>query len=904
MKTTEWTEIKGVFNAAFDLREPERTAFLKDCREDLRFEVEKLLKANDRDHDFIREPAIVDIGLSQEDAPDFYVGKQIDSYKIIKEIGQGGMGTVYLANRADGSFDKPVAVKLIKRGMDTNAVLKRFVMERRILANLEHPNIAGLLDGGSTADGLPYLVMEYVDGEPITKFCNSHRYSTAERLELFRKVCSAISHAHQKLVVHRDIKPSNVLVTADGTPKLLDFGIAKLLLPDWSVDTNEATATMFRVMTPEYASPEQIQGLPITTASDVYSLGVVLYELLTGARPYKIDSRMRDEAARIVLTEEPIRPSSAVSRALSLGEVHTFENGVHKTNGEGFGETRNVRSEVRSLKGDLDNIILKALSKEPERRYQSVQEFSEDIRRHQVGLPVNATADTTRYRLKKFVNRHRVGVLAGSLIALTLVVATAATTWQAVVAQRQRERAEHRFEQVRRLTHTILFEYYDQTIKLPGSTPLLEKMVQDTAVYLDNLAAESAGDASLQSEIATAYQRIGDVQGNPYQGNLGNIKGATASYQKSLEIREKLVADDPQNAVLRRDLAKSYESSGDMLWRIGEYDRALDAYQKSYKIHAESEAAATGTVEDRYEVARARHRIGQALSRKFDLDGALESFRLAQEKFQETVAIAPNVPKYRRGMGSALAKIGDIAAAKHEWQTALENHRKTLDIWSELSLAEPQKANLKRDVALITDRVSMDLEKLGNLSDGLKGQLRAVELQKEIAAADPRNVQYSSELGLYLVHLGAIRAKLNDRERAIENVRHGLNILQQHADASPEDIDLRRDLALSYLSAGDVFSLDGNDQTAIENYTRSVEILESPQLLVQSPDKLGENYANIGDLDLKAKRFQDAKVWYEKALSVWTDLQAKGQMMPVAAVKADEMRRSIAKCETTSNNLR
>ena len=904
MKTTEWAEVKKVFNAAFDLVEPARSAFLTDHREDLRFEVEKLLKASAVAEDFISEPAIVEIGLTEDDVPDIYSSTQIDSYKIIKEIGHGGMGTVYLANRADGSFDKPVAVKLIKRGMDTNAVLKRFVMERRILANLEHPNIAGLLDGGSTVDGLPYLVMEYVDGEPITKFCNSHRYSTAERLELFRNVCSAISHAHQKLVVHRDIKPSNILVTEDGIPKLLDFGIAKLLLPDWSVDTNEATATMFRVMTPEYASPEQIQGLPITTASDVYSLGVVLYELLTGERPHKIDSRMRDEAARIVLTEEPIRPSSVVSRALSLGEIDTSGSRVHKTNGEGFGETRDVRAEVRSLKGDLDNIILKALSKEPERRYQSVQEFSEDIRRHQMGLPVTATADTKLYRLKKFVNRHRVGVLASSLIALTLVVATAATTWQAVVAQRQRERAEHRFEQVRRLTHTILFEYYDQTIKLPGSTPLLEKMVQDTVIYLDNLAAESDGDASLQSEIATAYQRIGDVQGNPYQGNLGNIKGATASYQKSLEIREKLVADDPQNIVMRRDLAKSYESSGDMLWRIGEYDRALKAYQQSYTIHAESEVAATGTVEDRYEVARARHRIGQALSRKFDLDGALENFRLALEKFQETVAIAPNVPKYRRGMGSALAKIGDIAAAKEEWQTALENHRKTLDIWSELSSAEPQKANLKRDVALITDRVSTDLEKLGNVSDALKGHLRAVELQTEIAAADPKNVQYSSELGLYLVHLGAIRAKLKDRERALENVRHGLNILQQHADASPEDIDLRRDLALSYLSAGDVFSLNGNDQTAIENYIRSAEILESPQLLAQSPDKLGENYENIGDLELKARRFQDAKVWYEKALSVWIDLQAKGQMIPVAAAKADEMRRSIAKCEATNNPRR
>ena len=894
MKTTEWTEVKRIFNAAIDLAEPERSAFLSDKSEVLRFEVGKLLRANDAAQDFISEPAIVEIGLTDDVVPEGYSGRQIDSYKIINEIGHGGMGTVYLANRADGSYDKPVAVKLIKRGMDTNAVLKRFVMERRILANLEHPNIAGLLDGGSTGDGLPYLVMEYVDGVPITQFCNAHRYSTTERLELFRKVCSAISHAHQKLVVHRDIKPSNILVTEDGTPKLLDFGIAKLLHPDWSVDTNEATATMFRAMTPEYASPEQIRGLPITTSSDVYSLGVVLYELLTGERPHKFDSRMPHDATQAVLTREPIRPSSVVSRP-AQPELNTVNKTAQRTQNEAPVSTS--LSDIRSLKGDLDNIILKALSKEPERRYQSVQELSEDIRRHLVGLPVTATADTTAYRLKKFVNRHRAGVLAGSLMALTLMAATGITAWQAVVAKRERERAEHRFEQVRQVTHTILFEYYDQTIKLPGSTPLLEKMVQDTMVYLDTLAAESDGDASLQSEIATAYQRIGDVQGNPYQGNLGNIKGATVSYQKSLEIREKLVAGDPSNTGLQRDLAKSYESAGDMSWRIGEYDNAYDSYQKSLQIHTGLAGAATGTVDDRYEVARARHRIGQALARKGDSDGALENFRLGQETFQEIVAAAPDVPKYRRGLGSALAKIGDIAAAKKDWQTALENHRKALDIWLELSATEPLKANLKRDVALITDRVAVDLENSDSLPDALKNHLRAIELQKEIAAADPQNVQYSSELGLYYVNLGAVQAKLKDQKGAIENIRNGLKILQQFVDASPEDVDLRRDLALSYQSAGDVFSTDANRQTAIDFYMRSAGLLETKQLRAELPDKLAEDYSKIGDLHQNARHYSDAKDWYEKSLAVWSELQSQGKLPSGDTAALDAVRRSIAKCE-------
>src|SRR5258708_1484621 len=265
MDSARWIEIKELFMTAFDLSGEERAAFLDNCEADLRPELERLLKADVEGGDFIDEPAMVEIGLVENELTDIYIGKQIDAYKILREIGQGGMGTVYLANRADRSFDKPVAIKLIKRGMDTNAVLKRFVMERQILAQLQHPNIANLLDGGTTADGLPYFVMEYVEGEPITRVCNSHKFSTRERLDFFRKVCSAMSYAHQHLTVHRDLKPSNIIVIEDGTPKLLDFGIAKVLHPDWSLDTNEATATMFRVMTPEYASPEQMRGLPITT---------------------------------------------------------------------------------------------------------------------------------------------------------------------------------------------------------------------------------------------------------------------------------------------------------------------------------------------------------------------------------------------------------------------------------------------------------------------------------------------------------------------------------------------------------------------------------------------------------------------------------------------------------------
>ena len=281
--------------------------------------------------------------------------------------------------RADESFDKRVALKLIKRGMDSDAIIKRFVMERQILANLDHPNIARLIDGGTTDDGLPYFVLEYIEGTTITRYCDEHKLNTLERLKLFLQVCTAVQFAHQNLVVHRDLKPSNIIVTKDGTPKLLDFGIAKLL----SVDSTlvDATETVARLLTPEYASPEQLRGLPITTTSDVYSLGVILYELLSGHRPFTLAGRSAEEVARMITASEPLKPSVVITRHKATNQT---DNEHHSLTPESISRTRegNVDKLRRRLVGDLDNILLKALRKEPARRYSSVQDLSADIQRH------------------------------------------------------------------------------------------------------------------------------------------------------------------------------------------------------------------------------------------------------------------------------------------------------------------------------------------------------------------------------------------------------------------------------------------------------------------------------------------------------------------------------------------
>jgi Tol biopolymer transport system component/serine/threonine protein kinase/tetratricopeptide (TPR) repeat protein len=391
-----WKQIEGVFDAAADLAPAERDAYLAEaCGGDaeLRRQVELLIRSHDAAGSFIEEPAvagvITDPARLDEDAP--FIGRRVGSYRIVRELGRGGMGAVYLAVRADDEFQKRVAIKLVKRGMDTDFILRRFRQERQILASLEHQNIARLLDGGTTDDGLPYFVMDYIEGLPVNQFCDAHKLSTPERLRLFLKVCSAVAYAHQNLVIHRDLKPSNVLVLADGTPKLLDFGIAKLLNPEMGGRALDPTTLAMRLMTPEYASPEQVRGETVTMVSDVYSLGVLLYDLLTGHRPYTLRSRSPEEIARVICEQEPERPSVAVNliEVIPSSGREPLEITPDSVSRVRDGSLEKLR---RQLSGSIDNIVLKSLRKEPQRRYQTVEEFARDIEHYLEGRPVGAPA--------------------------------------------------------------------------------------------------------------------------------------------------------------------------------------------------------------------------------------------------------------------------------------------------------------------------------------------------------------------------------------------------------------------------------------------------------------------------------------------------------------------------------
>jgi serine/threonine protein kinase/TolB-like protein/tetratricopeptide (TPR) repeat protein len=424
-----WQRVDDLLQSAMDCEPSQRAAFLNDaCAGDhaLRQQVEALLAADREAGDFLERPAIeAGTSLATESPTRSLAGRSIGAYRLVRELGRGGMGTVYLAERADGQFRKQVAIKLVKRGMDSDAILQRFHGERQILARLDHPHIASLLDGGTTDDGVSYFVMEYVDGQPIDVYCMTHSLSTRERLHLFRLVCAAVQHAHEHGVVHRDLKPTNILVTEDGVPKLLDFGIAKLLASGHPAATAKPTTVGLRPMTPAYASPEQVRGEPVTPASDVYALGVLLYELLTGCRPYYVEDATAAEIARAVCEQEPEKPSTAVGRHPEISPM-----GREALDVLGLASSRIARHADeavlrRSLTGDLDNITMMALRKEPSRRYGSVAEFAEDVRRHLERRPVLARGNGLAYRAGRFVTRNKTAVVSAVAGVMAAVAAIA-----------------------------------------------------------------------------------------------------------------------------------------------------------------------------------------------------------------------------------------------------------------------------------------------------------------------------------------------------------------------------------------------------------------------------------------------------------------------------------------------
>ncbi|HZG54745.1 MAG TPA: protein kinase [Pyrinomonadaceae bacterium] len=800
MQTERAEQVAELVESALEREPSEWSAFLAEsCGGDhtLRAEVESLLRHQEQARDFIESPAFQMAAelFDDGDGGELQTGQTLEGYEIKRLLGEGGMGEVYLAR--DVELGREVAVKVVKRGLGTADVLRRFRHEEQILAGLNHPHVARLFGGGKTKEGLPYFVMEYIEGQAIDKFCDARQLPTAARLRLFRQVCAAVSYAHRHLVVHRDIKPSNILVTPAGEPKLLDFGIAKLLDPERAHEAASHTVTMLGVMTPEYASPEQVRGESVTTASDIYSLGVLLYELLTGQRPYHLQSRRPEEIARVICEQQPERPSKAISDfGARRRETKT-----------GSADPPSAFRNPKLLRGDLDNIVLLALRKEPARRYATVEQFSEDIRRYLEGLPVSARKATFAYRAAKFIGRHKVGAASASLVVLATIAGLTTTIWQARVARSERARAERRFNDVRKLANSNLFELHDAIANLPGSTPARELLVKRGLEYLDSLAQEAQGDAGLQRELVAAYLKVGNVQGNPSNANLGDTPGALESYRKALTIAARLTASDPADAQARRFVGVISEKMSDAQAATGDAGGAVESQRRSLSIFKAIADAVPADAAARQSLAISYVKLGDVLgnanfTNSGDAAGAMQSYRASAEILESLYAADPANPKTRRLLGLIYERLGTMLEAAGQVDEALETYRKSSAIREPLAADFPNDTDAVRDAAIAHEKIGDAMAAKGELREALESRRKSLDIFQSLVEADPQNAQARLSLAISHLHLGEVLGNadapnLGRTAEALKHYRLALDTLKAGGDsAAAANVKTRETLEL------------------------------------------------------------------------------------------------------------
>ena len=739
MTPERWAQVKALFSATLDLPAVERAAFLE--RESgadlvLRQEVQSLLNMNDQPGGFL-DTVTHEFRSQAFAAPSMAgnrIGERIGAYRIVGLLGTGGMGDVFKAVRDDDQYEAEVAIKLMRADMRSALTEQRFRTERQILAGLDHRNIARLLDGGTGKGGMPYVVMELVVGDPIDQYCNTRQMKVRDRVQLFLQVCAAVSYAHQHLVVHRDLKPGNILVTADGSVKLLDFGIAKLLEndADTAVVPANATATTLRAMTLEYASPEQVGGGKVTTVSDVYSLGVVLYRLLTGKSPYRELAGDAQRMAEILGDTTPTRPSQV----------------------------------ERKVDGDLDNILLMALRKEPQRRYGSVEQFANDLRAFLAGMPVRARGNSLRYRAGKFIRRRKVELAAGVLAACALLGALGYSMRQTREAERQKLVAQQHFDSVRRLANTMLFDVNHELENVPGATRARASLVKTSLEYLDALYQQTGGDQALQLELGKAYGKVGDIQGRQRAPNLGDFQGALRSYARGIVLLEPLVQADAANDAAAQALASAYVQQASVMLVAGKLPDAWASVEKG--------VALTEKIGPRY--ANDADRFAQfwaAYWSQADILAALGRTPETIATLDKLVATSEEFLRAHPRDERALALMGEAfnAASTHvdkrlpeaaQNQRAMALQRSSIEISEQLIALAPDNAAYRITLARTQGNLARQLAAQGDYADALVLYQRASPVLRA-AAADPNDARahwvsalIDSALADTLFHLGRV----------------------------------------------------------------------------------------------------------------------------------------------------
>lgn len=915
MDKANWQRLNEIFAATLALDTGKRAAFLDEhCAPDLRTEVEAMLAAHHEvaAQKFLEADAFDAARrvLADPEAEEALKGKRIGSYRIVREIGRGGMGAVFLATRED--FKKRVALKIIKRGMDTDDIVRRFERERKVLAALNHPNIAQLLDGGTTDDGMPFFVMEFVEGLPVTEFCDREKLNIEERLKLFRKICSAVAYAHQHLIVHRDLKPSNILVDNLGEPKLLDFGISKLLDGEAFETTIEETKGI-RLMTPEYASPEQIRGEKITTVSDIYSLGVLLYELLSGHRPFRLKNRSSVEILKIIAEHEPSAPSTAALTAEEIVKGDTKEIVSPET-------IANARAEKperlrRRLRGDLDNIVLMSLRKEPSRRYSSVEQFSEDMRRHLEGLPVLARPATFVYKASKFVHRNRATVAIASVALIALLAGLSVALWQAYVAKRERARAEKQFNNVRRLSNSFLFEFHDSIKDLSGATASRELVVKRALEYLNELSQEAGENSELREELAAAYERIADIQGFPLSANLGDTKGALESYHKAISLRESLLAVDSENIELSENLGVSYLKLGILYWTSGDAESAFATYQNARAKFQVVMNVAPDNVKLFNRFAQLEMEIGRLFEERNDARNAIEHYRQALQIQQQVLNRTPDDESAQALLARIYLQLGDVsghpdATYLEDFDEALDKFQKSLAIYQNLLSRNPDNANYNMYYGTMLTKIGdVFLLARAEPKNALDFYRQALEIRRAAAKKDSLSVLSQAGLAFTLSRYGLALAAHGEMTEALKSHSESISISEKLHLSNPKTSSLKRNLALFQQEFGDTLFLKKAFDEAIAKYEEAMRLdselysqipdfRELPESIAALEAKLG--LALIAKSRLKSsqdKNFAEGINWLKKGIKRFEELQMQRPVRRRYVVSFYQAKRSLAKFE-------
>ncbi len=771
-----WSRVSEILSRALDLPDRERTAFLAEAirgQPSLRTEVLSMFEELGGAERFLERPAVFPASAEGAFGP----------YRLLGELGEGGMGIVYLAERSDGQFTRQVAIKRIGSVAPDFELLRRFRDERQILARLDHPNIARLLDAGLDAAGIPYLVMEHVKGVPITSFCRERELGVHRRLKLFLKVCGAVQHAHQNLVVHRDIKPGNIMVTPEEEPKLLDFGIAKLMS---DVDSGEATRTVHRALTFDFASPEQVRGEPVNTSSDVYSLGVMLFELLADVKPYECGSRSVAEVVRLVCDFVPPRPSQ-----VAPAERRT------------------------ALAGDLDVIVRKALEKAPPDRYASVADLAADVEAYLDHRPVRAQRPSLGYRARKLARRHRVGVAVAASALVLLATGVAAVLWQARVAERERLRAEARFQDVRRLANSIIYELHDAIANLQGATEARRLLVTRALEYLDRLAGEARDDVALQRELADAYQRIAQVQNSGLGANVGDTRGALDSYGKALAIRESLAERNPVEPQDALSLALVEFELGVLHRSTGEPARAELSFLSTASLF--EALAVESALPDRH------RRLAEVYRRLAELQTLMGRRGAARQWAEKALSEAesgwrerPEESASRSELASASYVLAEALADEEKYAEALERTRSARTLLEAGLRDDPLDARLTQRLLFVLYGEGKYLRQLGDMPGAVRVREHALEVAEEAWRRDPRDRWSRTALAVAANRLGDLLLEAGEARESVSRFRKALLVATELVEEDAQYEYARLELASAEHGLGRALLTMGTPDTVTE----------------------------------------------------------------------------------------